>query len=289
MIVSDAIRKCVAFVAARKKHDYKIGGTAFFIIHPIEGSDGFSGYAVTARHVIEDAFENSIDAIIYLRVNTIDNRAEWIPTAAGDWEYHDDGVTDVAIASIEWSDSDIETRFDHLFIPSEASLTNDLIERMAVLPGEDLYFPGLYVRCPGDEANIPILRTGTIAAIGHQLVSTPKGPARGYLAEIRSIGGHSGSPVFVHINSLEKVWTLKKTAHGIPEDSFVKKIPLLGLVHGHFETSGVNEGIAVIVPADEILHVLNQPRLIAQREKDRENLRTTKRLNDTRNQHHHSN
>jgi hypothetical protein len=87
------------------------------------------------------------------------------------------------------------------------------------------------------------------------------GPPTGdfYLIEARSIGGLSGSPVFVR--------------QMIPADSFSwrQTLYLLGLIHGHWELPkgtentlptddgvAINMGIAMVVPARKILEVIRQ-------------------------------
>ena len=86
----------------------------------------------------------------------------------------------------------------------------------------------------------------------NEKVPTKYGDVDAYLIEARSIGGLSGSPVF-----------LRDTSTG--------KIYLFGLAHGHWDIppankndiqidydskSSVNMGIAIVIPATKILEVL---------------------------------
>ena len=111
--------------------------------------------------------------------------------------------------------------------------------------------------------NIPITRIGNIAAMPDEPVSTKLGPMDAYLVESRSIGGLSGSPVFVNTGGSPRRGTLVGT---------LPKFYLLGLMHGHFDTdqteqdsiaddgierSPINMGIAVVVPAKEIIDVID--------------------------------
>jgi hypothetical protein len=77
-----------------------------------------------------------------------------------------------------------------------------------------------------------------------------------YLIEARSIGGLSGSPVFVH-----------RLEDGTP------KFALLGLMEGHYGTKtaqsgdtaseeSVNVGIGIVVPADDIEEIFGQPEIV---------------------------
>ena len=84
----------------------------------------------------------------------------------------------------------------------------------------------------------------------------------GYLVEIRSVGGLSGSPVFVVLDPLRR-----KSAPG----DLGARAYVLGLIHRHWDRriredeyvdaseERVNQGVAVVVPAAKILEVLNDP------------------------------
>jgi len=99
------------------------------------------------------------------------------------------------------------------------------------------------------------------------------GKAEAYLIEGRSIGGLSGSPVFVrhtvHMNA--------RTAEG--EDAQLAglstRIQLLGLIHGHWElpltfkeseqAEAINMGVGIAIPANKILETLYHPELVQMR------------------------
>ena len=63
---------------------------------------------------------------------------------------------------------------------------------------------GLYTSQYGSVRNIPIARTGNVAAIPDEPVWTGRGFAAGYLVEARSIAGLSGSPAFLVIPPLRR-------------------------------------------------------------------------------------
>ena len=73
-------------------------------------------------------------------------------------------------------------------------------------------------------------------------MQTALGQAVVYLAELRSIGGHSGSPVFVHLNFIDKQWELHKSP-------WSDTSPLLGLVHGYVHLR--RDQFTAFVPSDE--------------------------------------
>ena len=49
--------------------------------------------------------------------------------------------------------------------------------------------------------NLPIVRLGAIAAMPGEYIKTDWGCLRAYLIEARSIGGLSGSPVFIRVGT----------------------------------------------------------------------------------------
>ena len=100
-------------------------------------------------------------------------------------------------------------------------------------------------------------------------VPTSVGLIDGYLIEARSIGGLSGSPVFVR----------ESVTLGI--GSFY----LMGLMHGHWDiplenkndtidavgvNGAVNMGIAIVVPIRKILEVINRQELVDMRRREDE-------------------
>ena len=97
------------------------------------------------------------------------------------------------------------------------------------------------------------------------------GEMEAYLAEGRSIGGLSGSPVFVRNTVKWPMHSSRGPTHlyGLGDGH------LLGLMHGHWEVpasfstieqvEAVNMGVSIIVPAKKILEVLYHPELAAMR------------------------
>jgi hypothetical protein len=95
-----------------------------------------------------------------------------------------------------------------------------------------------------------------------------------YLAEGRSIGGLSGSPVFIR----ESLHTMTQDSDRNQKAFFGHgQLYLLGLMRGHWETEllpakmqkeqveAVNMGISVVVPAQKIWEVLHHPELVNMR------------------------
>jgi len=267
MQIPDEIRKCVAFVASRRKNDsWKCHGTAFFVVERIEGSDRHCTYAVTARHVIEGVERASLDAGIYLRLNSQSGEADYVRTEKSDWRFHpEDDRIDVAICQFWFPES-----ANHRAYPVLRFATEDVIHSEGIGVGDDLFLTGLFTHHAGRKNNIPIVRVGNIAGMPQEKVVTrTMGEMEAFLVESRSIGGLSGSPVFVHLGSTRIGGGVLNLAAGI-------RFYLLGLMHGHWDVKehgmddaredafirgeqAVNMGIAIVVPAAKVLEALCQP------------------------------
>lgn len=273
MQIPDEIRKCVAFLACRRNSGHAIGGTAFFVGYPLAASeDTLAVYVVTARHVVEE-IEKRSDGHVYCRVNTQQQGEQFIPIRVADWIFNDDSRVDVAVAPIALNFSVC----DHKLLPLEMFITPEIIARERMGIGDELFFPGLFSQRPGEKANLPIVRVGNIAAMPEEAIETQWGVLPpSYLVEARSLGGLSGSPVFWYRGATRLRSGMLE--FGGPAFS------LIGLVHGHYAEKGstwdadestlvdslgsssINMGIAIVVPAEEILATLNHPRLQQQRD-----------------------
>jgi hypothetical protein len=140
------------------------------------------------------------------------------------------------------------------------------------------------VHHPGKTRMMPVVRLGTIAAFPQDPVNIETGPDVVGLLEVRSIGGVSGSPVFVHL----PFW--RDTEKG---DLFVGQGAkgasggehrLLGLMHGFYpvrsnDPDGVsggdenmNTGIAIVILIERILDLTNRQDQVTMRENLKRNL-----------------
>jgi hypothetical protein len=220
--------------------------------------DRWISYAVTAKHVIEGIRNKGADSVL-LRVNLKGSGAAWVKTDLSAWNYHPtDPSVDVAISRFSITD-----QLDHKTIPIGMCAAGAVIAEQKIDVGDELFLTGLFVSHSGRKHNIPIVRVGNIAAMPNEKVSTRIGDIDAYLIEARSIGGLSGSPVFVNVSGVR---------HG--NLSLIgPKFFLLGLMHGHFDSGflkeGVNEvplaietvnmGIGIVVPIDKVMETINQP------------------------------
>lgn len=275
MQIPDDVRKSVAFVCYRANKDsdiLKLAGTAFYVMLPPDETNFTFGYIVTAKHVIVNIKENSVDGIVYIRSNKKDATSALTTSHVADWRFHpEDPSIDVA-AIPGFLSQDI---FDVLPIGDDLVASDKVINEHRIGVGDEVFFPGLFSNHVGQERNLPIVRTGSIALMpGEPVQVKDLGPIDAYLIEARSIGGLSGSPVFVYLGSSRIYGNTVRTGKSL-------RFYWIGLIHGHWDlnVSGedsqvgdaltnerVNMGIAIVIPVEKILEVINQKELVDLRE-----------------------
>jgi hypothetical protein len=167
-------------------------------------------------------------------------------------------------------------------------LTPEIIKQRQIGPGDTAFTIGLFSLMTGGQKNFPIVRSGHIAMMPDEKIPNVEigqwtGEAEGYLVEMRSVGGLSGSPVFVRETVRVPIKDEEeKVARGIGRSW------LLGLMHGHWEIppENLNEseikprkpqrdrrecpellhlGFSVVIPSHIIAEVINHPELVKMR------------------------
>jgi hypothetical protein len=272
MRVPDQVLSACGFIAARRDDGKPhFLGTAFFVSRRVRGQEGFA-YTVTAAHVIEKALQLGLEAV-YVRVNSREpGRSIWMIAPMDQWLFHpSDSACDVAVyrGGPPWGVASILT------VPLSNLRRQQQLADEGIGIGTDIFVSGLFRHHIGDARNETIVRTGNLAALPAELIQTKRGAIPGYLIEARSIGGLSGAPVFAHLGD-------HRVVDGHVQTSSTPVFFLIGLMHGHFQTGaaeidaaadstdspGVHAGVGVVVRADEILTVIEQP-LITQAEAEK--------------------
>ena len=274
VIIPPAARYMSVFVYFRNRNGTdQIAGSAFAVTLSL-GKTFSSVFLVTARHVIEGCRKNTDEEFVLIRLNTHDGGAglfqisfdrwkghpkESVLTGAKWFERQDTLRYDVAAAFVE----NIEvhgTAIQAVSWPGQ-TLTAELAAAQNVGAGDDVAIIGVYRNHVGKQRNIPVVRSGVIAAMPEEPVETFLGPMEAYLIEARSIGGVSGSPVY---------WVSGRYRWG-PDgymiENDVARFSLMGLVHGHFDSVALgtwpfpermNEGMSIVAPLSHIHDVLFQ-------------------------------
>jgi hypothetical protein len=243
------IKKCVVFIGLQKADgEYIIGGTGFLVVDDTNKNQ--TPYIVTAKHVIEGIRNTGLDTVC-LRVNLNSGTAKWYSTEMKDWKYHSDTNVDVAIFK-----SSGDATWDHRFYPLSFSVTQQHIEGSKIDSGDDIFLIGLFTQHHGQQKNIPIVRVGNISAMPIEKIQTKDHLMDGYLIEARSIGGLSGSPVFVNLGTTRMIdGQLKTNTNGIGH-------LLMGLIYGHYDQGKafekVNMGIGIVTPVEKVIETINE-------------------------------
>lgn len=221
---------------------------------------------VTARHIIQK-IRNLGVIEIHVRANMEDGSARWTSTNYSDWVFHPrKSNSDVAVLF----NPPIDGTDQKSLVIDEIFLNQKVIDDEDIGVGTDVFITGLFRHHSGRSKNVPIVRVGSIAAMDDEEVQTDEvGKISAYLIEARSIGGLSGSPVFVHPGHT-------KVKDGSLMFREGKEFFLIGLIHGHYDVdetkidhagvkklAQVNMGIAIVVPWYEILEVLDNHKLLS--------------------------
>ena len=271
--VAQSARKTVAFVTVIYASGASLSaviGTGFFVSVEDKrlGENLSFGYFVTNRHVAQPGIELGTPhdpAQVRLRLNLKipegGNDSIEQPVALGGsvhWYFPEDSSVDLAVIPIA---PDV-VRYDYLTIPTSAFATEDHIKSESIDVGDQVIFTGFFSSFPGQKRIEPIVRQGILAMMPDEpMQTTLHKPGRLYLADAHAFHGNSGSPIFVSLG-------------GARRGSFFsgERYLLLGIISGYFpESAGYtvpaaavltaevhdNSGIAAVVPADELMKLLN--------------------------------
>lgn len=266
MIIPENIRKSVVFVGyQRADGEMRMAGSAFYLGRDIADARANGVYLVTAKHVIDGIRKLGLTEV-FVRANTASGQSAWLKCQSDDWLFHPtDKSVDVAMIR-----TSVPDELDHLVIPLSHCVTPAVLELNAVGLGDEVFVVGLFRHHHGASKNIPIVRVGNLAAMAEEKVSTGDfGLVDAYLIEARSIGGLSGSPVFLNLGVVRFINGGIKHSQGGPI------FFLLGLIHGHYDVRApeidvaaedagdllnaerINTGIAIVVPIEKVIEVID--------------------------------
>jgi hypothetical protein len=283
MRIADLLLKSVGFVSRyNPDQPLEFGGTAFIVGVKMD-DNAHIVHLVTAKHVAE-AIE---PAPAVIAMNAKDGAPRFLCTGDQKWFYHPTEKDSVDVAVIPLGSPNM-VLYDITFIPDSIFATEKRIAEYNIGLGDELIIVGLFTRFIGKTYVTPIVRTGNIAMMPRDRLPVKGfGEMEAYLAESRSIGGLSGSPVFVRNTAKIPVQNMKGGTHlyGLGEGH------LLGLMHGHWDlpvsfsapeqAEAVNMGVSIVVPAKKILEVLHHPELAAMRKEHYEKEKSASTTADT--------
>ena len=157
-------------------------------------------------------------------------------------------------------------------IPDTTFMTKERMGDIPLRHGDELFMVSRYADHPGETDNEPVVRFGTLAKVRPVVMPAAARKQEGFLAEMRSLPGHSGSPAFIYYTGMQ----LRLGAE--PVDKLPKpNIYLLRIDCAHpsvkskvFGDDGKefagfhvreNSGMACIVPAWRIAEILENDEL----------------------------
>jgi hypothetical protein len=264
MRVPDDILECVFFLGMEAGLQIKYVGTGFFVSMPSEIPGRGHTYIVTAKHAIEGA-KLQISPL-QLRLNDTGGGIEFIQLVGNDWYYSENQGSDVAVMPLGLPSD----KFQFKHVPLNLIATDTVIQEHDIGVGDELCVAGLFSRRSGIQRNLPIIRKGIISAMPGEPLQDPDSGFDyvAYLAEVRSTGGLSGSPVFVFLQP-------GRVHRG--EIKMERRFYLLGMMRGHWDHNlagsgadidALNMGIAIVTPIQDVLDVLNCEELVEERRKN---------------------
>jgi hypothetical protein len=293
MAIPENVRDCCCFIYENIDGKHHMRGTGFFIGESYVADGDEEGtiyvrktergteslryiYLVTAKHVIDKIKEHTPTPSMGVRLNVAKGNTVDVDIPIDAWFYHPtDSSVDAAVALpiTEFTGLDIRS------LPLEIAMNDEIIKKYSIGIGDEVHITGLFHKYYGIKRNLPILRTGNIAMMPKEKIKvTGFGDIDAYLIELRSIGGLSGSPVFVHLQ--------------YPEGNNIRNLLFwMGLMHGHWnidvvetdisdithkdasEKQQLNVGIGIVVPAYKILEIIKRDEIRKAKEMGRKSSR----------------
>ena len=262
--------------------------TGFFVSVPCESPELNQNemyYFVTAKHVANDLKDRDTHFLVN-RIGGGTTHGVW--RIAPVWYLHpSDASADVAVIQVALQLGIVDVGV----IPIKDFGLPSRLQELNIGIGDEVHSVGLFSPFPGQDKNVPIARFGNISMMPAETVQTDLGSTQMYLVEARSIGGMSGSPVFVRPTFAINVPRRSPVgvAHGFLPGTGET---LLGMAQGHWDIReedinkptfthdrkrGVNYGIALVVPAFKIYETIYQPGLVAMRRQLERDLMRQKR------------
>src|SRR5262245_13257309 len=196
MRVPEEVRKCVVFLGVPSiEGGIDLRATGFIVGVPLGDTTMQATYLVTTKHTA-DKLEGKPFGTRF-NVKGGDAATAWADASIKWWRHptEPDSV-DAAVAQFGPGPD-----FDTKVVPVSMFLTDEVFDRAGIGLGDEVFLAGLFNRLKANR-NEPIIRTGTLAAMPRDripgvTISGKQVEAEAYLIEARSMGGISGSPVFV--------------------------------------------------------------------------------------------
>lgn len=263
--ISDRVLDCVVYLyrsIEEAAEGRNVGASGFLLGCDTEklGPPAAHIYAVTNRHVVDQGFTK-------VRLNTKAGGLGVCNFEVPSWFCSD--TDDLAVVPMP----DVADDFKIHAIPRASLISEQFLSEHGVGVGDELLLLGRFINRDGRQQNTPTARFGNIAQMPDEPIEIEFGgrvhQQEAFLAELRSVSGHSGSPVYLFPNP-----TYARPGKQIPAD----RACLLGVDFCHIETSvqvtdadgrrfkvKSNSGMAGVVPAWKLETLLDSEPLRKQR------------------------
>jgi hypothetical protein len=190
MRIAEIGRRGVVFLGVRDdKGAVDFGGTGFLVHYEERGVNVC--YLITARHVAERLMPGFV-----VRANLKGGGSDELDHSAPYWAFAEDQSVDVAATIFALPGN----RFENAYF----RLNDGLVPESEVCCGDPISIIGLFRLHKGASRNVPIVHSGTVAALPDPLERIPINDNRGhvvevlaYLVEAQTLDGLSGSPVWI--------------------------------------------------------------------------------------------
>jgi hypothetical protein len=205
MQVDDRLRFCTGFVGTGTSENFVAHGTCFCVFMA-EGDFTFD-YLISAQHLLWPQRRKNLlappDTQIVVRLNTKADTSRVISTPPKDWIYPADPTIDACAFRFNELMHDAADELEVNSVNLQAMTIGghplNTAEAVGLCLGDEVFICGAFVGRVGYRKNIPVVRIANIAAMPEEPIdfASPRQPA--YLIETRSLGGTSGSPVFLNL------------------------------------------------------------------------------------------
>jgi hypothetical protein len=265
-------------------------GTGFFLGIKVGDGTHFSGYLVTAKHVLKDEEGHDLRTV-YVRMNSKEGdpqfaRLDLIENNTSKVFTHSDPSVDIAVVPVVPDEKTI----DFKILPEEMLTTKESFSELKISEGSDIFFIGLFTSFYGQHRNFPIVRFGRVAMISSEKIpwrdrpTSPVQEADLYLLETQSYGGNSGSPVFFylgpdHVPGQIYIGPAQIRLAGIMRGTFLNGSPIQFLQSptASIPYSTQNVGIAAVSPSYLLRDILYSEPLLRLRAEITGSLPSTKK------------
>jgi hypothetical protein len=281
--IRDAFLDCVIYLypdAKSADEGERIGGSGFLVGISSQGlqKNFWFLYAVTNKHVVTNGATT-------IRFSTRLGEKEIFETDERSWVHHPDG-DDVSACLVSFDPKVIKFNF----VRNTEFLDSFTIKSLDVGIGDDVFVVGRFISHEGKQQNNPTARFGCIAQMPWEPIIQDDGfQQESFLVEARSIGGFSGSPVFLHVgpDTKDNAIAMKRL------DAEKNRVRLLGIEWGLLQMwepvcnelgkpinpsnpkaqqVAVNTGMMGVVPVWKLTKLLNQGPLAEYRAQIEQNI-----------------